>query len=58
MDYGDRADAVNPVRGNMTGLTTEHAAAVVVIGSLVFLILIRRGFRGVGVPGVGGVKLG
>jgi hypothetical protein len=58
MDYSDNQSMVNPVKGNMTGLTTEHAAAVVVIGSLVFLILVRRGFRGVGVPGVGGVKLG
>jgi hypothetical protein len=61
VDYSDRRDAVNPVRGGPGlggGLSTEHAAAVVVLGSLVFLILIRRGFRGVGVPGVGGVKLG
>lgn len=42
---------------NMTGLTTEHAAAVVVLGALAFLILVRMGFRGVGVPGVGGVSL-
>lgn len=40
------------------GFTTEHAAAVIIIGALVFLILVRRGFRGVGVPGVGGVSLG
>lgn len=58
MDYSDQQAMVNPVRGNMSGLTTEHAAAVVVIGSLVFLILIRRGFRGVGIPGVAGVKIG
>lgn len=58
MDYSDQQAMVNPVRGSGTGLTTEHAAAVVVIGSLVFLILVRRGFRGVGIPGVGGVKLG
>lgn len=31
---------------------TPTAAAAVVIGSLVFLILIRRGFRGVSVAGV------
>lgn len=58
MDYSDQQAMINPVRGNMTGLTTEHAAAVVVLGSLAFLILIRRGFRGVGIPGVGGVKVG
>lgn len=47
-------DDGNPAQG----FTTEHAAAVVVIGALVFLILIRRGFRGVGLPGVGGVSIG
>lgn len=31
------------------GFTTEHATALVVLGSLLFLILIRRGFRGVSV---------
>ena len=29
------------------GMTTERAAAVLVIGALVLLILINRGFRGV-----------
>jgi hypothetical protein len=43
----------NPVRG-MNGLTTEHAAAAVVIGCLVFLIAIRRGFSGVSVSSVTG----
>jgi hypothetical protein len=33
-------------------LQTPTAAAVLVIGSLVFLILIRRGFRGISVGGV------
>lgn len=33
-------------------LETPTAAAALVIGSLVFLILIRRGFRGVSVGGV------
>lgn len=55
MDYSDRRDAVTPLRG---GFNTEQAAAAVVIGSMIFLILIRRGFRGVGIPGVGGVRLG
>lgn len=58
MNYSDEQAMVNPVRGSGAGLTTEHAAAVVVIGSLVALILVRRGFRGVGIPGVGGVRLG
>lgn len=35
-----------------TLLSTPHAAAVLVIGSLVFLILVNRGFRGVSVGGV------
>ena len=46
----------HPVKG-VTGLSTEHAAGIIVIGSLVVLILIRRGFRGVTVPGVGGIGL-
>ncbi len=33
-------------------LQTPSAAAMLVIGSLVFLILVRRGFRGVSVGGV------
>lgn len=38
-------------------LDTPHAAAAVVIGALVFLILVNRGFRGVSVGGVSvGVK--
>lgn len=35
-----------------SGLTTEHATAVVVIGALLLLILIRRGFRGINIGGV------
>lgn len=34
------------------GITTEHATAVVVIGALLFLVLIRRGFRGISIGGV------
>lgn len=41
----------NPVKGG--GISTEHAAAVVVLGALAFLILVRRGFRGVSAGGVG-----
>lgn len=33
-------------------LETPTAAAALVIGSLLFLILVRRGFRGVNVGGV------
>lgn len=43
---------------NSSAFSTEHAAAVLVIGSLGCLMLLRRGFRGVGVPGVGSVNLG
>jgi hypothetical protein len=35
---------VNPVSG-VSGLTVPRAAAVVVIGALVLLILIKRGFH-------------
>lgn len=35
------------------GIATEHAAAVLVFASLLFLILVRRGFTGVSVGGVG-----
>lgn len=44
--YND-ANTVQP-----TGLTPERAAAAIVLGSLILLILIRRGFRGVSVGGV------
>lgn len=45
-------------RVNSSGFSSEHAAAVLVIGSLAMLMLIRRGFRGIGAPGVGSVNLG
>jgi hypothetical protein len=41
----------HPVKG--AGFTTEYAAAIIVFGSLAFLIMVRRGFRGVNVGGVG-----
>jgi hypothetical protein len=41
----------HPVKGQ--GFTTEYAAAVIVFGSLLFLIMVRRGFRGVSAGGVG-----
>lgn len=44
---GNATGATQPLKGQ--GLTTEQAAAAVVIGSLVALIAIRRGFRGVSV---------
>lgn len=54
MDYSDRS--AHPVK-SVSGITTEYAAAAIVIGCLVALILIRRGFRGINVPGVGGVSV-
>jgi hypothetical protein len=52
----NRDDYSHPVKGVQT-LTTEHAAAIVVIGALVALMAIRRGFRGVNLGGVSvGVK--
>jgi hypothetical protein len=40
----------NPIKGS--GISTEHATAAVVIGALVALWMLRRGFRGVSVGGV------
>lgn len=37
---------------NASGLTTEYAAAVLVIGSLIVLIAIRKGFTGINVGGI------
>ncbi len=36
----------------LTSFNTEHVAAAVVIGALLLLILIRRGFRGISVGGM------
>ncbi|HET7414759.1 MAG TPA: hypothetical protein VFI97_03585 [Arthrobacter sp.] len=44
--------------GTSAGLDTQHAAAIIVLLALALLILIRRGFRGVTVSGVGGIKVG
>lgn len=44
---GQAANSINPVPGK--GLDTPQAAAALVIGSLVGLIMIRRGFRGLSV---------
>lgn len=49
--YAD--DGMNPVKGS--GLTTAHATGIVVFAALAFLILIKRGFRGVS---AGGVSIG
>lgn len=39
-------------------LDTPIVVAGIVIGCVVALWLLRRGFRGVGIPGVGSVSLG
>lgn len=45
------SDNQNPIGGAMW--STEHVAGALVIGALVFLILVGRGFRGVSVGGIG-----
>lgn len=47
-DYGDTM--VNPVKG--AGFDTPQVAGAIVIGSVLMLVLIRRGFRGVNLAGV------
>jgi hypothetical protein len=44
---------VNPVKTG--GIMTEHAVAGLVLGALIALIMIRRGFRGVS---FGGASIG
>lgn len=44
---GNAANAVNPVP--IAGMPTERAAGALVLGALVALILIHRGFRGVSI---------
>ena len=39
------SDMTHPVKSN--SFSTEHAAAIIALLSLAFLILVRRGFRGV-----------
>lgn len=49
---GNATGATQPVKGQ--GLSTEQAAAAIVLGSLVALIAVRRGFRGVSVSKMSG----
>lgn len=49
---GNAANNVSPMPS--AGLSTEKAAAAIVLGSLVALIMIRRGFRGVSVGRMSG----
>lgn len=47
---------MHPVKGTGT-LTPEYAVAGLVIGCLLALFFIRRGFGGVHIPGVGAVNI-
>lgn len=40
----------NPILGG--GWDTQHAAAAIVFGAMLFLFLIRRGFRGLSAGGL------
>lgn len=51
--YADQM--VNPVKG--AGFDTPQVAGAIVIASLLTLVAIRRGFRGVNVGGAG-IRLG
>ena len=48
-------DYDNPI--DVQGFTTEHAAAAIVLGAMVALWAIRRGFRGINIAGAG-VRVG
>jgi uncharacterized phage infection (PIP) family protein YhgE len=48
--YTDDTRLQNPIIGG--GMDTQHWAGVIVIGSLAFLYLVRRGFRGLSVGGL------
>ncbi len=50
--YEPDSEMVNPVKS--AGMSTEYAAGVIVIGALIFLIAINRGFRGVSISGATG----
>lgn len=52
--YGE--ETYNVRTANM--LDTPYAVAGIVIGCVIALWLLRRGFRGVGIPGVGSLSLG
>jgi hypothetical protein len=54
--YGDQTNMVNPVSDGRS-FDTPQVAGALVIGALVFLILVKRGFRGVSAGGAG-VRIG
>lgn len=45
--YEPDSEMVNPIKTN--GLSTEKSAGILVLGALLFLIAINRGFRGLSV---------
>jgi hypothetical protein len=49
---GNATAATQPMKGG--GMSTEHACAALVLGSLAALIAVRRGFRGVSVGKLSG----
>jgi hypothetical protein len=51
------ADETHPVKGAGV-FDTPYAVAGIVIGCVIALWLLRRGFRGVGIPGVASVNIG
>lgn len=51
-NYAPDSQMVNPVKSN--GMGADKMAAALVIGSLVLLIAIRRGFSGVSVGSLSG----
>jgi hypothetical protein len=49
--YQDDTNPSNPVGNLGMGWDTPQYTAVVVIGAMLFLVMIRRGFRGVSLGG-------
>jgi len=55
VDYSDSSNSVQKIK--MGGVSTEYATGAIVIGCVIALWLLRRGFRGVGIPGVASVRV-
>ncbi len=56
MSYPYGAEDTNPIKSS--GIDTPQMTGAIIIGALVFLWLVRRGFRGAKIPGVGSVNVG
>lgn len=55
MTYPYADSPTNPIKGG--GVDSPQMAGAIIIGALVFLFLVRRGFRGASVGGISvGVK--